>query len=156
MDNHIICCAWPNLKGITVYCDYLFVFETKINRITVILFFDLVSHCLIKMKCERLVLKISLHQFVDVWQYHKLNGIFNFSLTLTIMLCNRWVRKHSLYKLLLPLQELNDMLFLMTLRARMITTFHDYCSLDNVAPLLHLLMKKFWPQEEKVSSLIWI
>lgn len=95
MDGHIISCASSNMKGRAVCGGYLFVFWTTLNRITIILFFDFISCYLVRMKCERLVLKINLHQFVKVWQYPKLSDLFNFSLTLTIMLCNRGVRKHT-------------------------------------------------------------
>ena len=110
-DAHTISRALPNIKGPTLCRGYLFVFWTEISKITIILFFDLINHYLTKMKCERMVLKSNLHQFVDIWQYHKLNQVFNLYSTLTIILCNRGVRRHILHKLLSPLQELNNIFF---------------------------------------------
>lgn len=100
MDVTIIGCASPNIKGLTICWGNLFVFWTEIIIITTILFLYLISHNFAKRKCEKLVFKIDLHQFVDVWRYPKLSDVFNFFSTVNIMLHNRGVRKHSLHKLL--------------------------------------------------------
>lgn len=64
MNNHIISWALPNIKGTTVCGGYLFASETETSRRTIVLFFDLLSCCLIKMKFERLILKTSQHQYL--------------------------------------------------------------------------------------------
>ena len=88
-----ISCALSNMNELTVCTGYLFVFGTALNRITIMLLFDFISCYFVRMKFERLVLKINLHTFVKVWQYPKLSYVINFSSTLTIMLCNRGVSR---------------------------------------------------------------
>lgn len=100
-----ISCALSNMNELTVCTGYLFVFGTALNRITIMLLFDFISCYLVRMiffyfisyfvrmKFQRLVLKINLHTFVKVWQYPKLSYVINFSSTLTIMLCNRGVSR---------------------------------------------------------------
>ena len=109
-----------------------------------------ISYCLVKMTWARLVFKISLRQFIDVWWYPWLNDIFNFSSTLTIMMYRR-VKKHRLIQGVISIPRIEKYVILNSIWAWMITAFHACYSLDNTTLRLFPLMQKFWPREKKVA-----
>ena len=94
--TNIISSAFSNVQRSTIGRRYFLMFWANVSGIAIILFLDLAICCFIKMECKRLVLKITLHKFLDIRRNTKVYDILYFPTTLTLIYGNIQIREHAL------------------------------------------------------------